>query len=156
MSIRATAPGHPSVTQEVEVKRDRIVFLQFRLPSVAAVLAELVVVVSGDRSRISDPRTAEDLLMLQIPSARGWRSGNIGKNDFVINLRGTGSLTQSAEPLVLIDGALVSKGESTLDALAQIPASDVLNIQVLRGPAAAFLYLLAANGVILVTTRSGR
>ncbi len=155
MSVRVTAPGHPSVTQEVDVTGDGIVFLQFRLPSVSAVLSELMVGVPGDRSRVSDPRTAEDLLLVQNPSVRSWRSGNIGKNDFTINVRGIGSLTQSVEPLVYIDGALVSTGESTLDVLSRIPASDVLDIQVLRGPAAAFRYPLAANGVIVVTTRSG-
>ena len=40
-----------------------------------------------------------------------------------------------------------------MEALSQIPASQVLDIRVLRGPVAAFLYPLAANGVVLVTTR---
>ena len=41
-----------------------------------------------------------------------------------------------------------------MEALRQIPASDVEDIKVLKGPAAAFLYPLAANGVVAVTTRS--
>ena len=40
MSVRVTAPGHPSGTQQVEISDDRIVFVQFRLPSVSAELSE--------------------------------------------------------------------------------------------------------------------
>jgi outer membrane receptor for ferrienterochelin and colicin len=40
-----------------------------------------------------------------------------------------------------------------LDLLRMIPATDVADISVLRGPAAAFLYPYAANGVISVTTK---
>ena len=43
ISVRVSAVGHPSVIQEVEVKGDGIVFVQFRLPSIAAVLSELLV-----------------------------------------------------------------------------------------------------------------
>ncbi len=41
-----------------------------------------------------------------------------------------------------------------MEALSQIPASNVEKIEVLRGPAAAVRYPLAANGVVLVTTQS--
>ena len=39
------------------------------------------------------------------------------------------------------------------DVLSQIPASDVEDIEVLRGPTAAFLYPFAANGVVEVRTK---
>jgi outer membrane receptor for ferrienterochelin and colicin len=45
---------------------------------------------------------------------------------------------------------------SAFDALERIPASDVERVEVLRGPAAAFLYPYAANGVINVVTKRGR
>ncbi len=157
MSVRVTAPGHPSVTQEVDITGDRVVFLQFRLPSLSAVLSELLVRVRHDRANISvsDPRTAEDLLAREVLGVVGRGSANVGKNDYGIILRGTGSLTQSLMPSIFIDGVVVSSPEEGLDVLSRIPASDVLDIEVLRGPAAAFLYPFAANGVVLVTTRSG-
>ena len=153
-SVRVTAPGHPTVVQEVEVKGDGIVFLQFRLPSIAAVLSELLVGVDRDEP-IDGPITAADLLAIEVPSTRVI-TGNVGRTDYQIQLRAAGtSILQGTEPLVFIDDVLVS-GLEALDALSQIPASDVEKIEVLRGPAAAVRYPLAANGVVLVTTRSGR
>jgi outer membrane cobalamin receptor len=70
-------------------------------------------------------------------------------------LRGTGSLALSLMPSIFIDGVVVSNPEEGLDVLSRIPASDVLDIEVLRGPAAAFRYPFAANGVVLVRTRLG-
>ena len=70
------------------------------------------------------------------------------------------SFTLRGEPLILLDGVMISSGGATggataLDALKQIPASDVIEIEVLRGPAATARYPLAANGVVLVETRAG-
>ena len=155
MSVRVTAPGHPSVTQAVDVTDDGIVFLQFRLPSVSAVLSELLVGVSRDEPMAS-LLTAADLLAIEVPSARV-RSGNVGKTDYAIRLRESAtSFTQSVEPLVYVDGVMISGLGQAFEALSQISASDVEDIKVLRGPAAAFLYPMAANGVVLVKTRSGR
>ncbi len=154
MSVRVTAPGHPGVVQEVEVKDDGVVFVQFRLPSVAAVLSELLVGVHRDRSGKADPLTAADMLALQVSSARVTPS-NIGKNDYPIRLRGTNTFTQSGEPLIFINGVMLSRTEGAFDALSQIPASDVKDIEILRGPAATIRYPMAANGVVVVSTRSG-
>ena len=153
MSVRVTAPGHPSVTQEVTVTGDGIVFLQFRLPSVSAVLDELLVGVRRPRSIIAEAETAADLLVNKVPRFRFTNNGIVGKNDAVLNLRGARSFGAGMQPFVFIDGVMISKGETALEALSQIPASQVLDIQVLRGPVAAFLYPLAANGVVLVKTK---
>ena len=152
-SVRVTAPGHPTVVQDVEVKDDGIVFVQFRLPSIAAVLSELLVGAQRDEP-IAGPVTAADLLAIEVPSTRVI-TGNVGRTDYRIQLRASAtSFTQSTEPLVFIDDVLVSGLGQALEALSQISASDVEKIEVLRGPAAAIRYPLAANGVVLVTTQS--
>ena len=154
VSVRVTAPGHPSLVQEVEVSRDGIVFVRFILPSGTAVLDELLVEVRGDRW-IGNPLTAADMLASKIPSARV-TSGNIGLTGYAIRLRGsTASFTQSLGPLVYIDGVKVSRLGGAFDVLSQISASDVEDIEILRGPAASFLFPNAANGVVLVKTHSG-
>ena len=157
MSVRVTAPGHPSVVQEVEVKGDGIVFVRFMLPSVAAVLSELLVGVRRDRPLTAGSLTAADLLAFKVPSARVM-TDEIGRTDYPIRLRASATTFMwNADPLVLIDGVVISwQGGQAMEALSQIPASDVEDLKVLRGPAAAFLYPLAANGVVVVTTRSGR
>ncbi len=153
MSIRVSAVGHPSVVQEVEVRSDGIVFVQFRLPSVAAVLSELLVGVQRE-GPAEIGLTAADLLVAEVPSAR-INTGIIGKTDYTIQLRTGGtSFTKSTEPLILIDGVMMSRLGQALQTLSQIPASDVASMEVLRGPAAAFRFPMAANGVVLVTTRS--
>ncbi len=63
-----------------------------------------------------------------------------------VRIRGGGSITQSNEPLVLIDGF-----EGSLN---DIPATDVDNIQVLKDAASTAIYgARGANGVVLVTTK---
>lgn len=63
-----------------------------------------------------------------------------------VRIRGGGSITQSNEPLVLIDGF-----EGSLN---DVPASDVDNIQVLKDAASTAIYgARGANGVVLVTTK---
>ena len=57
------------------------------------------------------------------------------------------------EPLIIIDGMAIRGGASTL---ADMNPNDIDNITVLKGAAASALYgQEAANGVIMVTTKSG-
>jgi len=154
VSVRVIAAGHPSIVQEVEVRGDRVAFVQVLLPSVAAVLSEIL--VRGTRHRgpsTEGARTAADLLALEVPQARLTRTV-VGQNAARIRLRAN-SLVQRVDPLILIDGVVISRMEDAMDALEHIAASDVEEIEVLKGPAAAFLYPLAANGVVLVRTKTG-
>lgn len=67
----------------------------------------------------------------------------------VIRMRGVGSVYSGIDPLVLIDGF---PGD-----LSQISSSDVESISVLKDAASASIYgSRAANGVILVTTKTGK
>lgn len=62
--------------------------------------------------------------------------------------------SQSNEPLIIIDGiAMKSRSASSL---ADINPNDIENMSVLKGAAASALYgQEAANGVIMITTKSG-
>ncbi|ANH82964.1 SusC/RagA family protein [Niabella ginsenosidivorans] len=99
------------------------------------------------------------------------RSGNgIGGSSQIV-LRGNNSLTGLSQPLIVIDGIPMSNAigrvngnndfwNPTLDmgnGLSDINADDIESISVLKGPAAAGLYgSLGGNGVILITTKSGK
>lgn len=155
VSVRVSAPGHPSVVQDVFVRDDRVVFLRVELATLAAVLDEMIV----ETSRPLDvyqarARTAADLLAREVPSLLAGR-GEVGKNDYGISLRAATSLTTNSAPVVLIDGIIVSRIEDALAVLDRIPAADVAEIEVLKGPTAAFLFPFAANGVVSVRTKSG-
>lgn len=75
-------------------------------------------------------------------------SGQAGRNDVNIRIRGVGTLNNAA-PLVLVDGI-----EAPLD---NINPDDIASLTVLKDAASAAIYgSRAANGVVLVTTKRGR
>ena len=158
LSIRVDAPGFASMVQEVVVRRDAVVYVQFILPKVHSLLDELLVGVrrsARSTSALSDVRSAADLLAGQIPGVTG-NSGIVGQNRSPVLLRGVRSFSLGSEPDIYLDGVRMAGGVGeALSLLRQIPASDVRDIQILRGSAAAFLYG-SADGVIHVRTRSGR
>jgi len=90
-------------------------------------------------------------------------SGAPGKG-FQIKVRGTGSINAGTEPLYVIDGfpldvssASASGGFAQGSALDNINPNDIASIQVLKDAAAAAIYgSRAANGVVIITTKSGK
>ena len=67
-----------------------------------------------------------------------------------IRVRGGGSITQSNEPLYIVDGFPV-------ETISDIPATDIEDITVLKDASSTAIYgSRGANGVILVTTKSGK
>ena len=77
-------------------------------------------------------------------------TGQPGKNDPVIRIRGIGTFGSNA-PLVVIDGV-----PNEVGALGDISVDDIETISVLKDAASASIYgVRAANGVILVTTKRG-
>jgi TonB-linked SusC/RagA family outer membrane protein len=105
-------------------------------------------------------------------------SGAVGSSSRII-IRGATSLTGDNQPLFVVDGVPISNGDfSENDKLggngaditaskengvnrgngaADINPDDVESISVLKGPTAAALYgSRAKNGVILITTKSGK
>lgn len=69
--------------------------------------------------------------------------------DIKIRVRGTGSITQDSSPLYIVDGFPV-------ESISDIPASDIQSIDVLKDAFSTAIYgSRGANGVIIVTTKSG-
>ena len=69
--------------------------------------------------------------------------------DVRIRVRGTGSITQDSSPLYIVDGFPV-------ESISDIPASDIQSIDVLKDAFSTAVYgSRGANGVIIVTTKSG-
>lgn len=66
-----------------------------------------------------------------------------------IRVRGGGSITQSNSPLYVVDGF-------AKDDIRDIPVSDILSIDVLKDASSTAIYgSRGANGVIIITTKSG-
>lgn len=67
--------------------------------------------------------------------------------DVKIRIRGGTSLTQSSDPLYIVDGFQVSS-------IADIPPTDIQSMDVLKDAAATAIYgAQGANGVIIITTK---
>ena len=94
-------------------------------------------------------------------------SGPGGSSKIV--LRGNNSLTGSNQPLIVVDGIPMDNftggvddawGNSGVDmgnGLSDINPEDIESMNVLKGASAAALYgSRAGNGVILITTKSGK
>lgn len=83
-----------------------------------------------------------------------------------MRIRGIGSMNASNEPLYVIDGVPVNSGDggqmsdytySTNNLLNNLNPDDIESISVLKDAAASSLYgSRAANGVILITTKTGK
>lgn len=123
-----------------------------------------------DASKLSTPAASFDkgltgkIAGVQVVSA----SGQPGSGT-TIRIRGAGSLKASNAPLYVIDGVAVSsysdneyseiasENSSTSNPLATINPNDIQSITVLKDAVAASLYgSRAANGVVLITTKSGK
>jgi TonB-dependent starch-binding outer membrane protein SusC len=75
-------------------------------------------------------------------------SGQPGRNDVIIRIRGVGTLNNTS-PLILVDGI-----EAPID---NINPDDIASLTVLKDASSAAIYgSRAANGVVLVTTKRGR
>ena len=90
-------------------------------------------------------------------------SGNLGSGERM-TIRGSSSLSAGNEPLYVIDGIpitntnanLVDFGED-MSSLATLNISDIESIEVLKDAASAAIYgSRANNGVIVITTKSGK
>ncbi|CAG5071583.1 TonB-dependent receptor P26 [Dyadobacter sp. CECT 9623] len=85
-----------------------------------------------------------------------------------INIRGFSSITGNTQPLLVLDGIPIRNGESRNgdywgdqrlrgNGLLDLNPADIENISVLKGASAAALYgSEAVNGVLLVTTKTGK
>jgi TonB-linked SusC/RagA family outer membrane protein len=82
-----------------------------------------------------------------------------------IRVRGSSSLQGGNEPLYVIDGFPVysgggfgnTGGKSSLSGLSTVNPSDIESIEVLKDASATAIYgARAANGVVLITTKSGK
>ena len=151
VQVRVMTPERLSLVQNFELNSGAgIAYVQFALPPIDVMLSALL---DREAPLPETNLTAADLVARQVPSL-GAATGSLGFDARGVYLRGVSSMTLNSEPILFLNGVRIT-GVSLIDALSQIPAEDVEDIEILRGPAAAFLYSYAANGVIHVKTRQG-
>jgi len=131
--------------------------------------------ISAKQLQIQRPIESFDKLLEGMVAGVYVESGTELGKPVKINIRGQGSLipvrggrTTSSQPLFVIDGIPVQEqnssdanslfnGETLLNPLAGINPSNIESISILKDAAASTIYgANAANGVIIITTKSGR
>ena len=153
--------GFETLKQAVGLKKS----LNVVLKSAASKLDEVVVVGYGT-SRKSDLTgsistiSGADLRKVPIANVAETLTGRIAgvqvtssegspDSEVKIRIRGGGSLTQDSSPLIIIDGFPVNS-------MNDVSPSDVENITVLKDASSTAIYgSRGANGVIIITTKSG-
>ncbi len=95
----------------------------------------------------------------------GASGGSVGMGSR-IRIRGSNSASLSNEPVVYVDGVLINNQTNSISfetggqapsRLDDINPEDIESIEIVKGPSAATLYgSIAANGVILITTKRGK
>jgi TonB-dependent starch-binding outer membrane protein SusC len=115
------------------------------------------IVVSAAISRVSEedlnnaaPTRVEDVMKGKVSGVQIIQSSGQPGADSKVRIRGIGTVNNS-DPLYIVDGMPVDGGIDYLN------PTDIASIDILKDAASAAIYgARAANGVVLVTTKSGK
>ena len=152
------------VTQDVALNGRNSISIQLKEDSKD--LDEVVVIgygtvkkrdLTGSVASVSGDKLAANPVSNVVQAMQGKLSGvNVVSQDgrpgatMQVRVRGGGSITQSNEPLYIVDGVQVSN-------ISDIPADNIESMDILKDAASTAIYgARGANGVILVTTKSAK
>jgi TonB-linked SusC/RagA family outer membrane protein len=108
-----------------------------------------IVNVAGDELKKSPAPNVTTSLSGKLPGLTvNERSGEPGREGLNILIRGSGTLNNNT-PLIIIDG--VERGQ-----IERLNPEDIESVSVLKDASAAIYGARAANGVIIVTTKTGK
>ena len=181
ITLRAARIGYAPLDQQVTVPSDGEITVNFSLTHAATHLEEVVTTATGQQSReelghvvatvsadsITRTQPITQITDLMQGRATGVQvvqtSGIIGSSPN-IRIRGIGSLSQSNEPLIVVDGIRFSNESEPGNVsgvgqrrLSTIDPEEIENVEMIKGPSAAALYgTAAANGVVIITTKRAR
>lgn len=176
-TVQARMIGYAVQSQPVSIAGGDTAVVDFALTGSAIGLSEVVVVGYGEQ-RVGDITGAvtavtpaefntgrvvspEMLIQSKVPGVQVVESNDPG-GGISIRIRGATSITASSEPLYVVDGVPLGTGaggglSAGRNALNFINPNDIEDITVLRDQSAASIYgTNAANGVVLITTKSGQ
>ncbi len=106
--------------------------------------------VSAEDLNVAKPSRVEDALKGKVSGVQITQSSGQPGSDSKVRIRGIGTINNS-EPLYIVDGMPVDGGINYLNPV------DIESVEILKDAASAAIYgARAANGVVLVTTKSGK
>lgn len=184
-SVEARLIGYTTSAKSADVEAGAEVSMDFALSAKALQQNEIVITgLSGevDRKKLgnaiaevggaqisnSGTTSAIDALSGRVPGLVVSKpSGTPGAGTYM-TLRGRKTILGSSEPLYVVDGIVIDNTSITdehfqsgsvqlANRAVDISSENIENVQVLKGPSASALYgSLAANGVVLITTKRAK
>lgn len=128
---------------------NEVVVVGYGTQKITKVSGAISTVKQADIQKLN-PVRAEDAIQGRASGVTVISTGSPGAKPTVL-IRGIPSYT-GTDPVVVVDGSI-----QTLDDLNSIPASDIESINILKDAATTAIYgVKGGNGVILVTTKSGK
>ncbi|MFO8001454.1 MAG: TonB-dependent receptor [Marinilabilia sp.] len=134
---------------EATTDLDEVVVVGYGVQKKSVVTAAISGVSSDDLER-RRPSRIEDVLKGQVSGVQITKGSGQPGSHSQVKVRGVGTINDS-DPLYIVDGMAVEGGIDNLN------PSDIESVEVLKDAASAAVYgARAANGVVLVTTKSGQ
>ncbi len=175
-TLQARTIGYAPANQAVTVNAGQTVNVDLALTAQAVNLATVVVTgygqqragdITGAVSQLSPAEfntgrivSPQNLITAKVAGVQVVQSNEPG-GGISIRIRGATSVNASSEPLYVVDGMPLASGAGSglsdgRDPLNFINPNDIATITVLKGASAAAIYgANAANGVVLITTKTG-
>ena len=160
-----------AITQDFVLDEDIFQNEEIVVTGIASKTAKSVAEVAVSRisaTELTEKQSYQSLSQLVTGKLSGVKvqtsSGNVGAG-WRFFIRGGGGLNGNEQPIYFLDGVQLENvdfagagvGGATISMLSNLNPSDIENIEVLKGPAAAAMYgTNASNGVVLITTKSGK
>lgn len=168
------ALGYNTSKKTVLIEKALPVSLQITLAASVNSLTEIVTTATGAQRRVevahdiakidadavmqrSPVRSVTDLLeAAQVPGLLIQRQSGDPGSPTKIRIRGIGSISQSNDPVVILDGVWIDGSMGRPSRLDDIDPATIESIEIVRGPSAATLYGQdASNGIIVITSKKG-
>ncbi|MDT3356659.1 MAG: TonB-dependent receptor [Bacteroidota bacterium] len=115
--------------------------------------------VGSDAISRSIPTSVDQALQGRAAGVQMTQNSGLPGGGASIRIRGVNSVNLTSEPIVVIDGVVItaSTGSSTDNALSQINPSDIETMDILKDASATAIYgAQGSNGVIIITTKRGK
>ena len=136
------------VMSQTAVGMDEVVVVGYGTQS-RRTITSAVTKIDGDLVKGTPVNTLGEALKGKIAGARVYSSNNTPGADPVIRIRGGSSIDGNNDPLILVDG--VER------AFSGINPNDIESMEVLKDAASTAVYgSRGSNGVVLITTKSGK
>ncbi|WP_044212171.1 SusC/RagA family TonB-linked outer membrane protein [Saccharicrinis fermentans] len=138
---------HITMTEEA-LGLDEVVVVGYGTQKKETLTGSIVNVAGAEIQKSPNPNVSANLQGKLPGLVANQRTGEPGRDDPTIYIRGLGTMNDNT-PLIIIDGVPRSN-------MSRMNAEDIESVTVLKDASAAIYGARAANGVILVTTRSGK